>query len=307
MKSFRILVTHAGGPAAISVIKSLRCSKFKNDIEIIAVDADPTAAGLFLADQQSTLPYSTQETQWLESLFKLINQYNINVIFQTGDSDVTLFSKFQKQIREAGVKILISSMLTIDSCQDKYAFYSLCKTEFKLPLTSLTRLDYPGKKIIKPIRGSGSRDIQIVANSLSLILDPGFMIQHYVDGPEYSVDVLCDESSNMIIGVARERIQTKAGISTKGRIVNNHKLLNECARICMHLNIIGPACIQLKQEANDYFFLEINPRFGGGLFFSTLAGVSIPEMMLEYFSKNSITINQPQEITVVRYFNEIVI
>jgi carbamoyl-phosphate synthase large subunit len=305
MKLFRILVTHAGGPAAISVIKSLQCSKFKNDIVIVAVDSDPTAAGLFLADIQDTLPDSTQETQWKDSLFELIDRHNINVILQTGESDVALFSKFQKQICDAGVQLLIPTKLTIDTCQDKYTFYSLCKHEFKLPLTSLTKLNFPGKKIIKPVRGSGSRNIQIVEQQVSL--QPGFMIQYYVDGPEYSVDVLCDESSNMLVGVVRERIQTKAGISTKGRIVNDTKILNECAKICMHLNIKGPACIQLKREGNDYFFLEINPRFAGGLFFSTLAGVNIPEMMLEHFSGNSITINQPKEITVVRYFNEIVI
>ena len=137
MKSFRILVTHAGGPAAISVIKSLRCSKFKNDIEIIAVDSDSTAAGLFLADYQGMVPDSTNETLWLASLLELIKQFNINVILQTGDSDIQLLAKFQKQIYKAGVKMLIPTKITIDSCQDKYAFYLLCRNEFNLPVTSL--------------------------------------------------------------------------------------------------------------------------------------------------------------------------
>ena len=306
MKLFRILVTHAGGPAAISVIKSLECSKFKDDIAIVAADSDPTAAGLFLATKGETLPDSSNEQEWLTALLKLINQYNINVIFQTGDSDVALMAKFQDQIRAAGVYLLIPSKLTIDICQDKYSFYSLCKDKFKLPLTSTSKLLFPGKKIIKPIRGSGSRNIQIIDNGFPKV-DEGFIIQTFIDGPEYSVDVLCDEASNMLTGIVRERIQTKAGISTKGRIVNNHEILNECARICMHLNIKGPACIQLKEQGGQYYFLEINPRFGGGLIFSTLASVNIPEMMLEYFSGASITINQPKEITVVRYFNEIVL
>lgn len=306
MKLFRILVTHAGGPAAISVIKSLECSKFKDDIDIVAADLDPTAAGLFLATKGETLPDSSNEQAWLSELLNLINQYNINVIFQTGDSDVALMAKFQDQIRDAGVNLLIPSKITIDICQDKYSFYSLCKDEFKLPLTSLSKLLFPGKKIIKPIRGSGSRNIQIVDGG-SLQAEDGFLIQTFIDGPEYSVDVLCDESSNMITGIVRERIQTKAGISTKGRIVNNLELLNECARICMHLKLKGPACIQLKEQGEQYYFLEINPRFGGGLIFSTLANVNIPEMMLDYFIGNPLTVNQPKEITVVRYFNEIVL
>ena len=80
MKTFRVLVTHAGGPAAISVIKSLKCSKFKNDIKIIAVDSDSSASGLFLADEHGILPDSKFEKSWLESLFNIIKQHN-NIIY----------------------------------------------------------------------------------------------------------------------------------------------------------------------------------------------------------------------------------
>ena len=103
MKTFRVLVTHAGGPAAISVIKSLKCSKFKNDIKIIAVDSDSSASGLFLADEHGILPDSKFEKSWLESLFNIIKQHNINIILQTGESDVALLSKFQNELSDTNV------------------------------------------------------------------------------------------------------------------------------------------------------------------------------------------------------------
>ena len=59
--------------------------------------------------------------------------------------------------------------------------------------------------IIKPNRGSGSRGIEV------LNLDEK-VIQEYLPGTEYTVDVFCDMSSQVVNHVIRERVATKAGI-----------------------------------------------------------------------------------------------
>jgi len=45
LKTVRVLVTGAGGPAAVSVMKSLSAD---SSVHIIAADMDPWAAGLYL-------------------------------------------------------------------------------------------------------------------------------------------------------------------------------------------------------------------------------------------------------------------
>ena len=48
-----LLITDAGGPAAIGVLKSL---KNRKDVKVIACDANPLSCGLYLADKNYTIP-----------------------------------------------------------------------------------------------------------------------------------------------------------------------------------------------------------------------------------------------------------
>ena len=48
-----ILITDAGGAAAVGVLKSL---KNRDDVKVIACDANPLSTGLYLADRNYTIP-----------------------------------------------------------------------------------------------------------------------------------------------------------------------------------------------------------------------------------------------------------
>ena len=70
----------------------------------------------------------------------------------------------------------------------------------------------------------------------------------------------------------------------------------------------GPVCIQMKEDDNGKpKFIEVNPRFGGGSYFSTLAGVNFVEIIIRILEGKEIFISEPKKIKVIRYFEEIVI
>jgi hypothetical protein len=52
---------------------------------------------------------------------------------------------------------------------------------------------------------------------------------------------------------------------------------------------------------------EINSRLGGGTIFSTLAGANFPAMIMDMLQGNKIQPPRISEITVIRYYEEIVI
>ena len=134
------------------------------------------------------------------------------------------------------------------------------------------------------------------------------IFQEYLPGTEYTVDVLSDLTEKPIMAIPRIRIDTKAGISVKGKIVRNSMIENLCINTAETLGIRGPSCIQLKGSKNGKLkIIEINARFGGGTIFTTLAGANFPAMLLELLSNNSLIIPKVSEITVLRYFEEIVI
>ena len=62
-------------------------------------------------------------------------------------------------------------------------------------------------------------------------------------------------NSNTLSVIPRIRLQTKAGISTKGKIVKNNLIETECSKIVKHLNLKGVVCIQMKEDERG------NPKF----------------------------------------------
>jgi carbamoyl-phosphate synthase large subunit len=79
-------------------------------------------------------------------------------------------------------------------------------------------------------------------------------------------------------------------------------------KMAHEIGIRGPSCIQMKESSGGQLqLIEINSRLGGGTIFSTLAGANFPAMILEMISGTTIHPPRVSEITVVRYFEEIVI
>ena len=64
----------------------------------------------------------------------------------------------------------------------------------------------------------------------------------------------------------------------------------------------------MKEDVNGKLkFIEINPRFGGGSYFATLAGVNFIEIILDLIKGKSLKIKNPNLITILRYYEEVVI
>jgi len=115
-------------------------------------------------------------------------------------------------------------------------------------------------------------------------------------------------NSNPISIVPRKRLQTKEGVSTKAKVVRDVEIEKYCFDICKFLKLKGSICLQMKEDANGKLkFIEINPRFGGGTYFSTLAGINFVEVILDLINKKQVNLPNPKEITVLRYYNEVVI
>jgi len=303
-----ILLTCAGGPAAIGVIKSLRDIDFKG--KIVTIDSDPLSAGGFLSDLNYVVPLFDNPTYW-ETVVEIIVKEEINLILPTGDADIVHFATHKKILETKGINVHMSDLDSINICQNKDEFYYKCNAEFPLPFTTTNIHDFDFTKefkiIAKPKRGSGSRGIEVYNSYGEFPHEKdysGYIFQEYLPGKEYTVDVLSDLEGNVLTCVVRERVQVKGGISVKGKVIRNIQIETMCSDLAKYLNLKGPVCIQLKEDKDgNPKFIEVNPRFGGGTYFTTLAGVNFMDIIV---NKPSV-ISEPKEITVVRYFNEIVV
>lgn len=312
MDTFNVLVPGAGGPAGINTIKSLRLSLFKGNI--VSTDSNSLSAGFFLSDFYYVIP-PYDDKFFVEKLLKIIKEQNIKVLMPSSGFDIYGYSLNYDLIVEYGAIPIVSRRKVLEICRDKLLSYKFLSNKFPFAFTC----EYHEKidtfpLIAKPRFGKGSNNIIKIENKLDLKYVLGkfknMIFQEYLPGTEYTVDVLSDLTEKPIMAIPRIRIDTKAGISVKGKIKRDLMIENLCKKTAETLGIKGPCCIQLKKSENgELKIIEINPRFGGGTIFTTLAGANFPAMLLEMISNNNnnLIIPNVSEVTVLRYFEEIVI
>jgi carbamoyl-phosphate synthase large subunit len=278
----------------------------------LSTDSNTLSAGFYLADYSEVVP-EVDNKDYLEVLFKIIDKYDINVLMPSSGHDIFPFSENKEKLKRNGVIAVVSERDVLEICRDKIRTFEHLNKKFNLPFTTDKKNNISEFPIIaKPRYGKGSRDIIKIDDFAELdYVDSRYsnmIFQEYLPGDEYTIDVLSDLDSNPVTSVPRVRLQTRGGISTKGKIVLDKELIEESFRIVKHLNIIGPSCVQVKKDKDDGFKLvEINPRLGGGTIFSTMAGANFPKMIIDMVEGRSVKIPTISEVTVLRYFEEIVI
>ena len=314
-----ILVSCAGGPAAVGIIKSIEDFDSQGAPKTVAIDCDRLSVGFHLADRSYVVPFSVEDDYWKEVL-KVIRKEKIDVIIPTGDADIVHFSKNKNVLNKMGVTVFMSDYETIKVCQNKLLFYKhLVKNglENLLPKTSTDCREIDLPILCKPKRGSGSRGIELWETESqikeldkveNLHYSSDYIFQEYLPGTEYTIDVLCDLEGKVLSVIPRKRLQIKAGISSKGKIIRDKRIEDNCRTLCNKVNIKGPVCIQMKEDINGIpKFVEINPRVGGGTYFTTLAGVNFMKIIFDVVNGDDIYIEEPKEITVLRYYDEVVV
>ena len=305
-----ILVPSASAPAGINTIKSLKMVKYP--VRIVASDSNPISAGFFMSDAHEVLP-EIDSKLYVSRLLDIVEKHKIEILMPSSGYDIYQYSENKEKLLKLGALPVVSDKKTMERCRDKMQTFSYLSKKFDLPFTTL---DYKRTMrfpiIAKPRYGKGSKGIVKIDNEKELkyvqIKKDHLIFQEYLPGTEYTIDVLSDLDCEPIIAVPRIRLETKAGISTMGKIVKDENISDTCKSIAKYLKIRGPCCIQMKESKEGILkIVEINPRLGGGTFFTTLAGANFPAMILDMVNGKKLKIPKISEITIVRYFEEIVV
>jgi carbamoyl-phosphate synthase large subunit len=307
-----ILVPSASAPAGINTIKSLKMVKYP--VRIVASDSNPISAGFFMSDAHEVLP-EIDSKLYVSRLFDIVEKHKIEILMPSSGYDIYQYSDNKEKLLKLGALPVVSDKKTMERCRDKMQTFNYLSKKFDLPFTTL---DYKKTSrfplIAKPRYGKGSKGLVKIDNEKELKYvqtkkdKDNLIFQEYLPGTEYTIDVLSDLECEPIIAVPRIRLETKAGISTMGKIVKDENISDTCKSIAKCLKIRGPCCIQMKESKEGILkIVEVNPRMGGGTFFTTLAGANFPAMILDMVNGKKLKIPKISEITIVRYFEEIVV
>jgi carbamoyl-phosphate synthase large subunit len=273
-----VLVTGAGGAAGVAVVRALAGRR-----PVVAADCDPTAVGLHLGTDAGVLPRG-DDPDFAAQVAKLAARSGATALICTVAEEMPALHEGAALLAEVGLRTWLPPARAVAACTDKWTFARTCAAGgVPVPATEPGALwaravtSVPGPWIVKPRFGRGSRDIYPVDSvtearwALRRVPDP--LVQTRLTGPEFTVDVLVDRSGKLAGAVPRWRLETKAGISTRGRTFAAPALGCAVAHLLRTLGLRGPANVQGFMTGPDRFvFTEVNPRFSGGLPLSLAAG-----------------------------------
>ena len=103
-------------------------------------------------------------------------------------------------------------------------------------------------------------------------------MQDYLDGPEFTIDVLCDFAHQPLSIVPRERVVIRAGVTDRGRTVRDAALMHLGQDVADILPFCGAVNIQCRIVNGVPTVFEINPRFSGGIPLTIAAGADFPRI-----------------------------
>ena len=212
MKEINILLLSAG--RRVELIECFKNAAIKEHVKsrIIAVDISNMAPAIYFADKNYIIP-PIGENGYIETIVNLCNRENIKLVVPTIDSELLILSKNKKRIENAtNAKVLISDYNIIEICRNKIKTYNFFKENgFGVPKMiaendlNINNITFP--LFIKPFNGSSSINTFKVNNREQLEFFKGYIenpiIQEFVNGIEYTVDVFCDFNGQVITIVPR--------------------------------------------------------------------------------------------------------
>jgi carbamoylphosphate synthase large subunit len=282
MSPVRVLVTGAGGPAGVAVIRALRA----HGHHVIALDADPSAVGLRLASEHHVVPRA-DDPHYLAALLRVATISDAQALICTVAEEYRALSGAKDYLLEAGLRTLMPSLAAVELCIDKWAFFThLDGDAFPVPATGLASAEgVAGPWIVKPRFGRGSRDVMLcttrtqLASALRQVPDP--IVQTELAGTEFTCDTLVDNTGAIVAIAPRWRTETRGGISVKGTTFEDPEVTNVVSLALKSVGLIGPANVQgFVTEDGGVAVHEINPRFSGGLPLTLAAGCDVVEEYL---------------------------
>lgn len=271
----------------------------KSRFRLVGVDASLENPARCFVDAFYQVPRCSEEG-YVEMLLFVCKREKISLLVPLYEPEFSVLDAARERFAEIGVTLVLSEKAVLEICDDKNktaAFFE--KYQIPAPRTFAAgevREMIVGREgkypvVIKPADGMGSESVFYAKNRKELEFFYGYvknaLVQECVSGEEYTIDVLCDFWGEPIYIVPRIRLEVRAGEVTKSRVDLQRIVIEETRNLLAALNreggVKGPLTIQcfLEKDGESLRFLEINPRFGGGVPLAFAAGADYASALVE--------------------------
>jgi len=262
-------------------------SAFAQHATVVAADPNPLAPAQYAAHYRRAVP-RIDDPGYVPALRDLCEEFDVGAVVPLTDLDIEVLAR----ARAAGeLPAFVPDPGIARATFDKYEAHLLLE---QLGLPSPPTV-LPGEPVpyfpvmVKPRQGSGARSIHPAADRAQKdffvdYVDEPVMVQKLMDGPEFSIDILCDLDGRCLNAIPRTMIESRGGESIKGTVIADAELVELGRAVSEAMGFRGPATVQAFRDKDiGLGITDVNTRFGGAFpapMYAAREGRTYPELIV---------------------------
>ena len=284
----KIIFTSVGRRVELMQAFRRAADALSTELEIFGADMDETAPALQFCDHFIKVP-AIRDEAYIPFLLDVCGREKIDALIPTIDTDLLILSENKERFEALGTKAFISAPDKISVCRDKRftaEYFHSVGLYSPDPVDNVDEYSGGFPAFIKPKDGSSSifaykasdrKELGELAGRV-----PDYVIQPFVKGTEYTIDIFCDYEGKPVYITPRIRLAVRAGEVLKTRIDLKEDMIEDMKKLIADYRPCGAITVQLIREDDTgrNMYIEINPRFGGGAPISMLAGADSASALL---------------------------
>jgi carbamoyl-phosphate synthase large subunit len=255
---------------------------------VVVTDVNPLSPAVYVADRAFRVSLAN-DPGYVDEILKIAIAERVGLVVPTIDDELPILGRAAERFAAAGIRVAVSPPESTDLCNDKHQTCLALADRGIAAAPSWLAGEVPAAPafplFLKPRRGRGGVGAHIVRNArelaffLDYVEDP--VVQAYLDGPEYTIDLLCDFEGRPLSVVPRRRDVIRAGVIDRGCTVRDQRLIDLALACAKAMRFAGAINIQCRIVGDRPIVFEINPRFSGGIPLTIAAGADFPQMLLD--------------------------
>jgi carbamoyl-phosphate synthase large subunit len=313
----KVVVTGAGALLGQGIIRSL--GKHRPDVEIVALDPSPQAAGLYWTRRRHIVPMAASP-EYAAAIDRILEVERPDAVLVGTDVELAFFAQNRERLEAAfGCHVVVSSPQVIGIADDKYQTYQLMRDhgfdppETRLPDQAHELVELVGfPLIVKPRVGARSVGVVRVDDAPALTdalrASAGLVVQECVgdESTEYTAGTIT--FGGQCLASILMRRDLRDGNTYRAFVERDEVLEGQVRAMAEALGAFGPANFQFRSDGGRARAFEINARFSGTTPLRALAGFDEVGMVLDQVV-GGLTVEQPvvHDVAILRHFSETVV
>src|SRR3954468_4611817 len=262
-------------------------SAFAQHATVVAADPNPLAPAQYAAHARRAVP-RIDDPGYVPALRTLCDEFDVGAVVPLTDLDLTVLAEAR---RDDILPAFVPDPEVAAATYDKYETHLLLqRLGFPSPPTVL-----PGEPVeaypamVKPRKGSGAESIHPAPDAEAVeffcrYVDKPVMVQKLMQGPEFSIDLLCDLEGRCLNAIPRTMLESRGGESIKGAAIRDPELIELGRAVAEALPVRGPCTVQAFRDPEiGLGITDVNTRFGGAFpapMYAARAGRTYPELIV---------------------------